>query len=263
MSVRHSSQTAHFPLMVGLMKILRGKRRSANQGLTIMECLVAILLIGITTAMITPPLIVATATRVQNRRAEQALQIAQDEIDRILTLVQQGDHTVAVLPANVGNVSNLRDGVSAPTTLSNYLKTSNRGVCQGKTTFNYQAIISSNEALPIDVDGDCKEDFFMQVFRTQGTYTRTELNKPLDSNRRPARFDIGVRVYSKLAQNNLSTGKLQTTPASLQFTEGQGKQASNPLTVVYRPIIWSEQSDALCYSLPASERAKLVGCPTN
>lgn len=247
--------------MMEFMRILHGKRRSANQGLTIMECLVAILLIGLTTAMITPPLVVATATRVQNRRAEQALQIAQDEVDRISTMVQQGVHRASVLPASVGNTTNLRDTVGAPTTLSSYFKTSRRDGCAAKgTTYNYQEIIAANQALQIDVDGDCEEDFFMQVFRTEGVFTEGEANKPIASDRRPAQFSLGVRVYSKLARNNLSTGKLKTEPASLQITEGQGKQASNPLTVVYKPIIWSEQSDALCSSLSAEAQASLPAC---
>ncbi|NJO77260.1 MAG: type II secretion system protein [Cyanobacteria bacterium RM1_2_2] len=259
MSDRHSSQIADFPLVVGLMKILHGKRHSANQGLTIMECLVAILLIGLTTAMITPPLVVATATRVQNRRAEQALQLAQDEVDRVLTLVQQGVHTGNVLPAAVGNTANLRDSVPAPTRLSNYLKSARKSGCVGTTVYNYQAIIPANEALPVDVDGDCEEDFFVQVFRTSGVLTKGEAIK-LAPEQRPAKFDLGVRVYSRLAENNLSTGKLGTEPASLQITQGQGKQASNPLAVVYRPIIWSEQSDALCESLSATAKAALTAC---
>lgn len=258
---RHLSQTSNFPLVMGLMKILHGKRYSANQGLTIMECLVAILLIGLTTAMITPPLVVATATRVQNRRAEQALQIAQDEVDRISTLVQQGIHRSKVLPATVGEPKNIRDGVGGPTKLNSYFKTSRRGGCAAKgTTYNYQGIISASEALPVDVDGDCEMDFFVQVFRTDGVFTEGEASKLVAEDRRPAKFDLGVRVYSKLAQKNLSTGKLATEPASLQITEGQGKQASNPLAVVYKPIIWSEQSDSLCESLSAAQQAALPAC---
>jgi type II secretory pathway pseudopilin PulG len=261
MSARHTFQTAYFPLIVGFMKILHGRRRSANQGLTIMECLVAILLIGLTTAMITPPLIVATATRVQNRRAEQALQLAQDEVDRVLTLVQQGQHKGSVLPDPVGNITNLRDGVPAPTRLNTqYLKSARRNGCVGKTAYNYQVVIPSGEALPVDVDGDCEEDFFVQVFRSTGVFTEGEASKAVVGDRRPAKFDLGVRVYSKLAEKNLSTGNLDTEPASLQLTEGQGKQASNPLVVVYRPIIWSEQSDALCESLSAAARAALTAC---
>jgi type II secretory pathway pseudopilin PulG len=258
MSVHHSH--VNFSLVVGFMKILRGKRHSTNEGLTIMECLVAILLIGLTTAMITPPLVIATATRVQNRRAEQALQIAQDEVDRISTMVQQGVHKTSVLP-DVASGTNLKS-VPAPTALSTqYFKTSRRDGCAAKgTTYNYQGIVAASQALPIDVDGDCEEDFFMQVFRTAGVFTDGEANRPLPGDRRPAQFSLGVRVYSKLAQNNLSTGKLQTEPASLQITEGQGKQASNPLTVVYKPIIWSEQSDALCESLPANAKANLPAC---
>jgi type II secretory pathway pseudopilin PulG len=186
----------------------------SNQGLTIMECLVAIMLIGLTIAMVTPPLLIATASRVQTRRAEQATQLAQDEIDRINTMVQQGVHQARFLPT-VAAGDNLSTQVSAPATLANFVKTSRSGGCPGTIAYNSQTL-GLNQALPIDVDGDCTVDFFMQVFRTAGTLTLAEAQKTTANTRRPARFTLGVRVYSALARVNLGSGKLQTTPASLQ-----------------------------------------------
>jgi len=62
------------------------EQRHSESGLTLMECVVAIAVVALAGALITPPLFLAAATRVQNRRSEQALQIAQGEIDRIRTL---------------------------------------------------------------------------------------------------------------------------------------------------------------------------------
>jgi type II secretory pathway pseudopilin PulG len=231
----------------------------STQGLTVMECLVAIVLIGITIAMVTPPLLIATASRVQTRRSEQATQLAQDEIDRINTLVQQGEHQIRVLPAAMSG-NNLASQ-AAPSTLSNFLKTSRNGGCPGTIAYTNQTL-SLAQALPIDVDGDCTADFFMQVFRTNGTLTEDEFERTDVATRRPAQFSLGVRVYSALARVNLGGGKLQTTPASLQMTSGQGKQASNPLAVVYKPISWGEKSDVLCASLSEADRAKISSCPT-
>lgn len=243
-----------------LLKTQQGKRRSAEQGLTIMECLVAILLIGLTVAMVTPPLLIATATRVQNRRAEQAIQIAQDEVDRINTLVQQGQHQNSKLP-NVasGNLG----AVAAPSQLANFLKTtrSASSACSGSTSYSNQQL-GVGQALRIDIDGDCTPDFFMQVFRTAGVTTEAEKTKT-SANQRPAKFDLGVRVYSVLAEKNITSGKLEKSPAPLSMTNTQGKQDRFPLVTVYKPIAWGEQADVLCESVSAAVRQKLGNaCPS-
>lgn len=251
-----------------LLKFLNARRQNSDRGLTIMECLVAILLIGITIAMVTPPLLIATATRVQNRRTEQALQLAQDEVDRISTLVQQGTHENRRLPA-VAAGANLST-TPAPSQVFNQLKTTRQvgSACPPGSPFagaaRYtNAQVPSNQALPVDVDGDCKPDFYVQVFRTAGVTTSTENAKTDAQTRRPATFVLGIRVYSELAGNNLVAGRLRTEPAQLAFTSGQGRQASNPLAVVYRPMIWGEESDALCSSLDSRTLAQLQTiCPS-
>ncbi|NET10377.1 MAG: type II secretion system protein, partial [Symploca sp. SIO2B6] len=72
--------------------------QSSEEGLTLLECVVAIAVIALTGAMIGPPLVMAAATRVQNRRAEQAQQLAQGEVDRIRAMVIQGNATAELLP---------------------------------------------------------------------------------------------------------------------------------------------------------------------
>jgi type II secretory pathway pseudopilin PulG len=228
---------------------------STTQGLTIIECLVAIMLIGLTIAMVTPPLLIATASRIQTRRAEQAMQIAQGEVDRISTLVQQGNHRSDQLPALVGNLS----GQGGPTSLANAMITSRAQACAPPAP---TAPTTANQAVQIDVDGDCQPDFFMQVFRATDIYTQAELSGGrAPAARRPAQFDLGVRVYSILARRNLGAG-LRTDPASLRMTSGQGTQASNPLAVVYRPVIWGEQADVLCNSVSRATRNQIGTCPT-
>jgi type II secretory pathway pseudopilin PulG len=251
-----------------LLRFLNAQQRNPEQGLTIMECLVAIVLIGITIAMVTPPLLIATATRVQNRRAEQAVQLAQDEVDRISTLVQQGVHENRRLPA-VATGANL-SATPAPSQVFNQLKTSRQAgsACPAGSSFagapRYtNAQVPANQALAVDVDGDCTPDFYVQVFRTAGVTTNVENAKPIADTRRPATFVLGVRVYSELARNTLISGRLQTTPAQLALTGGQGKQATNPLAVVYRPMIWGEESDALCSSLDSRTLSELQTiCPS-
>ncbi len=210
-------------------------RRLSESGLTLLECIVAIAVIGITGAMIGPPLLLAAATRIQNQRAEQALQIAQGEVDRVRMLVERGEHTPGNLPL-VGVVTNL----PAPSALVVPLKTVNSS-CPNR----YQGTqLPINQVLQIDVDGDCQTDFLMQVARTQGRTSTRE--SAAGGRRRPGEFDLLVRVYSEIAANNM--GNLETEPASLQFTSGEGNQRSRPLAVLTTQITWSESDNSLfCY----------------
>ncbi len=248
-----------------LLKQLLRRSQSSQQGLTILECLVAIMLIGITIAMVTPPLLIATASRVQTRRGEQALQVAQDEIDRINTLVQRGLHKNSLLPTDAGqpNIGT----VPVPTKIANYIETtrSTGTACPASKYSGYTRYADQQlpvtDALPIDVDGDCDPDFFMQVFRNSSSYTTAELQKTA-AQRRPARFNLGVRVYSKLVDTNktLTGGNLKVEPASFGLTIGQGQQASNPLAVVYKEISWGERSEVLCEYATDADKKQIAGC---
>ena len=257
------------PKQSPLLRLLLHRGQNAQQGLTIMECLVAVMLIGITIAMVTPPLLIATASRVQTRRGEQAQQVAQDEVDRINTLVQRGLHrgdslpAVAIAESNPGTPNRL-NSVGPPSTLSQYFETTRTADCPGTTRYNNQQLAVS-QALPIDVDADCVADFYIQVIRSAGSYTAAE--NPATSSKtaqtaRPARFDLGVRVYSALAQGNLTLGRLTNppVPASLGLTIGQGQQATNPLSVVYKTLSWGERSEVLCQYATQATRAVLSGC---
>ncbi|MGJ3251101.1 MAG: type II secretion system protein [Elainellaceae cyanobacterium] len=206
-------------------------------GLTLLECLVAIAVIALTGAMVGPPLLLATATRIQNQRAEQALQIGQGEVDRVRSLVERGEHTPTNLPAAVaGNPTNL-DTATTPASVVGALK-SVSSTCSTYTG----AQIPVDRALQIDVDGDCQPDFLMQVFRTRGTVSQREQV----GRNRPGEFGLMVRVYAAIAQTNL--GNLDKEPASLRFTSGEGNQRSRPLAVLTTQITWSESDNSLfCY----------------
>ncbi|HHP7246168.1 MAG TPA: type II secretion system protein [Elainellaceae cyanobacterium] len=212
-------------------------RRSAPEaGLTLLECLVAIAVIALTGAMVGPPLLLATATRIQNQRAEQALQIAQGEVDRVRSLVERGEHTPTNLPAAASGNPALNT-IATPASVVGSLK-SVSSTCSTYTG----AQIPINRALQIDIDGDCQSDFLMQVFRTSGTVSQREQV----GRNRPGEFDLMVRVYAAIAQTNL--GNLDTEPASLRFTSGEGNQRSRPLAVLTTQITWSESDNSLfCY----------------
>jgi len=213
---------------------------SSEAGVTLLECLIAVAVIGVTSALILPPLFVAAASRVQNRRAEQALQIAQGEVDRIQTMVASGYHTTARLPA-VGTTSGTvsLSTVTPPTGVTgSFLKSVKTGA-GGCNTYTNQPILL-NQALRVDVDGDCTPDFYMQVFRDNAA-NNTALGSAIPNN-----FRLGVRVYSALALPNFGSMTTPVVPASLQITSGQGNQRLRPLAVLYSQVVWSDQSASLC-----------------
>lgn len=238
------------------------RQPASEQGLTILECLVAIMLIGLTAALLTPPLLIATASRIQNRRAEQAFQVAQAEVDRINTLVQLGRHRNAILPAVANVAGDNFANVLPPTQIAQLLATprSSTAPCPDAAYSNQS--IPTTTALPVDVDGDCKADFLMQVFRTQGLTTQLERNKPNVNDRRPAQFALGVRVYSVTARENLLSGNLARPikAASLAISSGQGQQATHPLITIYKPISWGERSSTLCTYLDSTDANSINEC---
>jgi len=223
-------------MFVSLATALRRRDRQSESGLTILEALVAIIMIAIVGAMITPPIIIAVATRLQNQRVQQAYQLAQGEVDRVRGLVDNGEHTPDMLPDTVGNGP--LENHDAPTGAINDLQSVN----DAEDTYDGDAI-AANAALPIDVTGDGEADFLLQSFRTDGVTSDSEAN----GLNRPTSFSVGVRVYVILDDmNEIPWGSLETDEASIRLTSGDSDQRTNPLAVLYSNINWSDTSDSLC-----------------
>lgn len=223
-------------------------RYSTEKGLTLLECLIAVSVMGLTIGLVLPPLFIATASRVQTRRAEQAFQIAQGEVDRIRTLVALDRHISSSLPQAAAAGVKAED-VAVATTASAKVRTS-RASCSNAETGTPQPQI--NTAILVDIDADCQPDFLMQVFRTSVPLSTSESSKPAN-DQRPSQFDLGVRVYSILAGRASATSSfssnltgLEKKPASLGLTSGQGNQLKRPLAALYTSISWSDRDGTLC-----------------
>ena len=230
-------------------KMAASRQLSSDQGLTLIEGLVAIVVVSITLVSITPPIFWATGTRVQNRRAEQALQIAQGEIDRVRTLVDQGKAAIDLLPPDTGE-TNLRSAtVSAPSAAKdgNVVTVNPRcinrddgkspeGGAKAGVTKYLRIVTDSNPGNP----NDCEPNFLMQTFRSTGV---DGSGNPVTGTAIPEGFVMGVRVYSFVAEKNL--GNLQTEQASLKGTSGLGNQLTRPLAVQYSTIVRSNASNNL------------------
>jgi len=206
-------------------------KSAPEKGLTLIECLVAIVIISITVVAITPPIFVATASRIQSRRAEQANAIAQAEIDRIRTIVERGSsYTTAQLPASGG--AGAATAIAAATGVANLI--ASPGKC---STYPAATAAIATQVIPVDVDGDCDPEFAMQVFRSNDCVPDSLKNTvppPIYA------FTAGVRVYGYEVGNPMSN--LSTERARLGLTTGRGGDNSaagaerQPLQVLYARV---------------------------
>lgn len=230
-----------------------------SSGLTLIECLVAIAVIAATSATIAPVIVLSVATRVQNQKSEQALQLAQGEIDRVRLLVERNStYTVADLKLAESTEAPLSPTTPDPASKGTAITTTKQpGSLANKAAWSGATYTpSAYKAREIDTNGDGTPDFVIQSFRggavkvpvtvppktTGGTPTSGEM---------PVAFDMGVRVYDYAAITGgtgsiVSVSTLRTDPAGLAFTSGEGQRGRRPLAVLYSQITNSDNSQSLC-----------------
>lgn len=234
--LRHPSHSAFSLRLLSAALRSHPAKPKNEKGLTLIECLVAIVIISITVVAITPPIFVATASRIQSRRAEQANAIAQAEIDRIRTLVERGStYTTDQLPVSGG--AGAAKNIAAATGVNKDLLAS-PGTCTEKKYPEAATPAAATQVIPVDVDGDCIPEFAMQVFRNEGC-----IPTPLQGVTPavpPYAFTAGVRVYGYEVGNPMS--KLSPERATLGLTTGRGGDNSasgaerKPLQVLYTKV---------------------------
>ncbi|MEL7377462.1 MAG: prepilin-type N-terminal cleavage/methylation domain-containing protein [Bacteroidota bacterium] len=199
-------------------------KASDDDGLTLIECLVALTVIALTVVTIAPMMVFSVATRVQNQKTEQALRLARGEIDKIrLTVEQGGDYSTRLEELSLissKNSSPLVD-VKAP-----YKFVAN----------DPAAVTDIRFAREIDIDADGDTDFAVQLFRDEGIEVGPESV--------PIAFNVGVRVYDVRAAANF--GDLLEDSAGLAFTSGEGQRGRRPLAVLYSQITQGDRISSLC-----------------
>lgn len=234
-------------------------RAHPAQGLTLIECLVAIVIVALVASAIAPALVIAAATRVQSQKAEQALQLAQSEIDRVRLLTERGQATdtlpvyLAKFPPRSALANQAVQTMDPPTygavtkDRTQLTPTNTLGIKLNSTT------TVSNAAQPCDQN--C--DFAVQIYRTKGY--------PDDATKVPSAFAMGVRVYSYEAVASGSGTALSTLPLSLATTGGEGQRAKKPLAVLYTTIAIGENSTSLCdlITYTADNQGKTADKPTS
>ena len=232
------------------------KRRDSQEGITLLESLVSIIVLTIAVTALTPPIFLAVATRVQNRKAEQAMHLAQKYVDQVQGLVREGNYGPAgpnQLPGQNPNQANPAL-VGSPGGLFPNVLDSPSSNCNNFNAFTTNNMPPWNQAIRVDVDGDCEPDFFVQIFRS---------NLQQQNNGQVVAFPMGVRVYAWAAQGNWGNlcdpstnnnipecpANLNNNPgrleASLGPTEGFGAQRIQPLAVTYANVVYSENAGSL------------------
>lgn len=225
--------------MISRLYRLDKNKAKSDHGLTLIECLVAIVVIAVTSATIAPVMVLSVATRVQNQKAEQALLLAQGEIDRVRLVVESNSvYTSADLKLASSPTAPL---LSAPSSVPGTAITTVGPPTSfvPSTTWSASGYTPSDvKAREIDTNRDNLPDFVIQSFRGGSP-------NPTGVADMPVAFDIGVRVYDYSAsKDNLAT--LETNPAGLGFTSGEGQRGRRPLAVLYTQIINSDNPESLC-----------------
>ncbi|MBE9156850.1 type II secretion system protein [Nodosilinea sp. LEGE 06152] len=206
-----------------------------QQGLTLIECLVAIIIVGLVSSAIAPALVISVATRVQSQKAEQALELAQSEIDRVRLLVERSEANIGNLPPAVAITGANPDSRVAEVAGPNY----GAPVTAPTTAFQTRtATLNGNQ-------------FAVQVYRTPGRFVGNV----------PVTFGMGVRVYDYDAVLN-GTGSLAKDPASLRMVSGEGQRSRRPLVALYTNVTVGEGGTSLCQYIQHLNAAASVptGC---
>ncbi len=213
---------------------------SDEAGFTIIESLVAILLITILLAAIAPTIIIATATRVQSKRVELATQAARTFIDGVKTGAVTTPATTiehnGTLDGNLLNTANMQAPV---TSTSQYL------YCVTKDTNNNLAVLK---------DPDCTSNPD-KIFYIQAAKIIVRGSTPADSTGIPKDgYRLGIRVYrSDIDFTNAKASNGTDKKTQNTFTGTLGDRQS-PLVEMTTEIGSRNTSfNALCQRLAISE----------
>ncbi|NET58078.1 MAG: type II secretion system protein [Symploca sp. SIO2E6] len=220
--------------------------QSNQSGFTIIESLVAIVVVGILTVSIAPVIALSVANRVQARRVEIATEAAQFYIE--------GVRSGAIDPPTISNTT--IDTVAAPPATG--LTCDNRVYC-GTTT----------ELFCIDGDGDgtgcngSSKDMIIQAAGYNESVATDNANKAEEG------YKLGIRVYRADAfdgNRDLKTGK-DGFKVAAAFTGGTGLRPSQaPLVEMTTEVVTNNTGfRELCGSIvraqdPSNDEPDLSNC---
>lgn len=224
-----------------LRRVQSGSQSSDPEaGLTLLECLAAIIVVGLIGAAIAPVMVISIASRVQSQKSEQALSLAQGEVDRIRVIIERdGDNLAGVALPPAVTLADITAGLG-PDDIS-------------AAADYYDTDYTKAREVDIDPERENGPDFAVQVYRDEGVLVGGQ----------PAAFALGVRVYEFETVDN-ATGNLDTDQASIGLTQSQGERGSKPLATLYTTVVFGEADESMCnyfdYIDSTSTDKPVVGC---
>lgn len=188
---------------------------STQSGFTLIECLLAIVIVGVLMVAVAPALVLSAATRVQARRVEMATQAAQTYIDNLRAGKIPPPPYGIVLKQDLNSPNQkLLDGYPAPQGVSNWscqLDPLVAGATPTAANFYCKEANNRPELYCVDLDRDAgctKGDYLVQGFRSfLPSSSNANLPDPSDNGSRG--YMLGIRVYR--ADGMTVGGPLQTT----------------------------------------------------
>ncbi|MCC5602194.1 hormogonium polysaccharide secretion pseudopilin HpsB [Nostoc favosum] len=213
----------HFLMELENLLCVSYNTQSSESGFTIIESLVAILLVTILLTAIAPVLVISTGTRVQARRVELATEAAKAFIDAIKSkTISDPAITVTLAPSTTRNVSS---------STSDYLVSTEKAPTTA--TKNTLYCFNKNGSL---ANPSCTSDlFYIQAIRVAVTS---------DADKGQS-YRLGVRVYRSDAEfGSLTAGRDGKKAAT--FSGGLGDRKA-PLVEITTEIVRGQPSySALC-----------------
>ncbi|BBD58224.1 hypothetical protein NIES2109_09960 [Nostoc sp. HK-01] len=224
--------------------------QSGEGGFTIIESLIALLIVAILMTAIAPALVISFATRVQARRVELASQSARAYIDGIKAgSINVPNQVVLLNEVNSTNKTfnsqrSTFSGVAAPSSTLPTCTSPTNGYCQ-----NGSAPTTTTTSLYcIDRDGGgctstSTRDFVIQAFRSTTATTLSAANDDATKG-----YLLGVRVYRSDAFTG--TGTLKTMKANNSkartFTGGLGDRQTPLMEIVTEVASQQTKFDDYC-----------------
>jgi prepilin-type N-terminal cleavage/methylation domain-containing protein len=182
---------------------------SSESGFTIIESLIAMLVVTILLTAVAPVIVLATASRVQARRIELGTLAARSYIDGVRT-------SAITAPLETGTSTNLASFAAPATASSLSCQANNYCTSTGTSTTPTNLYCMDLDNLPTNApkcETSSSKDMVLQVFR----YNANNSN----SNSATAGYQLGVRVYR--ADGFSSDGSLTKAPRKqATFTGGLG-----------------------------------------
>ncbi|MBN3886885.1 MAG: hormogonium polysaccharide secretion pseudopilin HpsB [Nostoc sp.] len=230
-------------------QLQQSSAQSSQSGFTIIESLVAILVVSVLLVAIAPVLVISTATRVQAKRIELATGAAKAFIDAIKSkTISENSITDTMSPVLTYATATTKLATATSSNLQRYLLGNADAPANATTLYcfhNDGKITLPTECTTYKTTSSVQ--FYIQAFgNTVGTISTSTTQAQIDSGQS---YRLGVRVYrsdaefGSLKKTSDNSGNQKTTAT---FTGGLGDRKA-PLVEMTTEIVRGQSSyNALC-----------------